>query len=102
LQGIWYGQQGLEARFEKDRLTYYRNGRLVNVYTITLDESSQPRSYRIKGIGGGAADGRVYRGIYQIRDRTLIRTSVAGEKTPLPREFGDPNASKTTTQVFTR
>src|SRR4051812_28901308 len=66
LQGSWFGAGGLEARFERDRLSYYRAGELINVYRVTLDASSKPASYRLKGIGGVASDGRVYRGIYRI------------------------------------
>ena len=71
LKGSWFGDGGLEARFDGDRLTYYRNGELVNVYRVTLNAAATPKAIDLKGIGGGAADGRSYLGIYRLEKDTL-------------------------------
>src|SRR4051794_7918673 len=65
LQGSWVSGD-LEARFEGDRLTYLRGGRMVTAYRFTLDARANPKRLDLVGIGGGAADGRTYQSIYRL------------------------------------
>jgi uncharacterized protein (TIGR03067 family) len=83
LQGSWLGDGGLEARFDGDRLTYYRNGEMVNVYRVTLNALAAPKAINCKGIGGGAADGRSYLGIYKLeKDKLQLYSRGWGEVRP--------------------
>jgi uncharacterized protein (TIGR03067 family) len=97
LKGAWVSGE-LEARFEKDRLTYYRRGERVNVYRITLDETATPKRYVLVGIGGGAADGRRYSGIYRL-DKDELRMAARGWGEPRPDGFVGPDAH---VETFTR
>ena len=71
LQGTWIGPKGLEARFEKDRLTYFRNGKLVTVYQVIVNASTEPKSIDLVGVAGGADDGRTYLIIYRLGVNTF-------------------------------
>jgi uncharacterized protein (TIGR03067 family) len=88
LQGSWVSDE-LEARFEGDRLTYFRGGRLVNVYRITLDPKPTPKRMDCVGIGGGAADGRTYLSIYRL-DGDDLTMAARGWSDPRPEKFTDP------------
>jgi uncharacterized protein (TIGR03067 family) len=97
LQGSWVSGE-LEARFEKDRLTYYRGGNLVNVYRITIEPKATPNRYDLVGIGGGAADGRKYSGIYRL-DKDELRMASRHSDEQRPDRFDSPGVH---VETFTR
>jgi uncharacterized protein (TIGR03067 family) len=86
LQGTWIGADGHEARFEKDRLTYFRQGKMVTSYMMILNAVAKPKTYDLKGIGGGAVDGRTYHGIYNL-DKDKLTLCAKGWGEPRPTEF---------------
>jgi uncharacterized protein (TIGR03067 family) len=82
LQGTWVTDNGLvEARFERDRVSYYRKGALVHVYRVTLDTFAKPKAFDLAG-----ADGRNYQGIYSLEKDTLTMYS-RGPRDPRPAAF---------------
>jgi uncharacterized protein (TIGR03067 family) len=102
LQGVWQGVESreLEARVEGDKLSYYRDGKLVTAYRIALDAAQRPRSLDLVGIGGGARDGRTYRCIYEI-DGDTLKTASNGWSEPRPRTFDGPGKGRDT-ETFRR
>ena len=85
LQGSWFGGE-VEARFEDDRVTYYRGGKLVNVYRVTLpDVAATPKAMDFAG-----SDGRFYRCIYRFEGDSWVSCS-GGSGTPRPVEFAKEN-----------
>jgi uncharacterized protein (TIGR03067 family) len=95
LQGVWQGVESreLESRVKGDTLSYYRDGKLVTAYRITLDATTRPRSLDLVGIGGGARDGRAYRCIYEI-DGDTLRTASNGWSEPRPSSFDGPGKGR--------
>jgi uncharacterized protein (TIGR03067 family) len=101
LQGTWLAPGGLEARFEGDRLSYYRQGKFVNAYRVTPGAPSNPPSLLLQGVGGGAADGRTYCAIYRIEGDRLTTCANAGGLEHRPRAFDGPGKGSFT-EVYTR
>ena len=93
LQGSWLGQGDLEARIEKDRLTYYRNGKMVTAYRVTVNARTDPKSLDLVGIAGGADDGRTYLTIYRLGPKSLTTCS-NGWKEPRPGAFTGPKGGR--------
>ena len=93
LQGRWMGQGGLEARIEKDRLTYYRDGKMVTAYRVIVNARSEPKSLDLVGIAGGADDGRTYLTIYRLGPNSLTTCS-NGWKEPRPAAFKGPTGGR--------
>jgi uncharacterized protein (TIGR03067 family) len=87
LQGAWFGGGHVEARFKRDRLTYYRDGKRVNVYRVTLEPKAEPKAFDLAG-----SDGRNYRGIYSLEKDTLKMCS-RGRGKPRPTAFEEGNES---------
>ena len=77
---------GLEARIEKDRLTYFRDGKMVTGYRISVNASTNPKSLDLVGVAGGADDGRTYLTIYRLGPDSLTTCS-NGWKEPRPTAF---------------
>jgi uncharacterized protein (TIGR03067 family) len=93
LQGSWMAAGGLEARIEKDRLTYYRDGKLVTGYRITVNATTDPKSLDLVGVAGGAIDGRTYLAIYSLGPDSLTTCS-NGWKEPRPAAFTGPKVGQ--------
>ena len=77
---------GLKARIEKDRLTYFRDGKMVTGYRISVNASTNPKSLDLVGVAGGADDGRTYLTIYRLGPDSLTTCS-NGWKEPRPTAF---------------
>lgn len=83
LQGVWTAS-GTELHIKGDSFTYYRNGVPSITYTITVNESTNPRQYDLKGVGKYV--GRDYHGIYEVQDDTLKMVSLS-VNSPRPKSF---------------
>jgi uncharacterized protein (TIGR03067 family) len=83
LQGTWIGPGDLVARFERNTLSYYRGGKLVCSYRITLNAAAQPKAMDLVGIGDAR---RRYSIIYDLHGDTL-KTSGGGSQDPRPAAF---------------
>lgn len=81
MQGTWVGP-GTELRVEGHNYTYYRNGAKSIGYTVTLNETTNPRQYDLRG-PGGLATPLQYVGIYELKGDTLrIASNNAGSPRP--------------------
>jgi uncharacterized protein (TIGR03067 family) len=83
LQGTWVGPGDLVARFEQNKLSYYRGGKLVCSYRITLNAAAQPKAMDLDGISDAR---RRYYVIYELQGDTL-KTSGGGSQEPRPKAF---------------
>jgi hypothetical protein len=82
LQGSWFGDGDLEAKFEQKRLSYYRKGALVAVYRVILLSSARPKAYDLVETWAVAAQNQRYRGIYSLEKRTLKMCSRGWGRSP--------------------
>jgi uncharacterized protein (TIGR03067 family) len=98
MQGAWTYPGGSELRVQGDSYTYYRNGAPVIGYKITLNETTTPRQYDLKGVGKWAS--RTFHGIYEFQGETLKMYSVQSSR-PRPTTFppGNPRAVKAFTRI---
>ena len=83
LQGTWVGPGTLVARFERNTLSYYRDGKLVCTYRITLNASAQPKAMDLVGISDAR---RCYDVIYDLHG-DVLKTSGNGSHEPRPAAF---------------
>jgi len=83
LQGTWFGPGDLVARFERNTLSYYRGGKLVCTYRITLNASAQPKAMDLVGIGDAR---RRYYITYDLHG-DFLKTSGNGWHEPRPAAF---------------
>jgi uncharacterized protein (TIGR03067 family) len=80
MQGTWVGPS-TELRIQGNTYVYYRNGGPSLAYTVTLNETTNPRQYDIKGTGKNTYE---YRGIYELQGDSL---KIASNSGPRPTTF---------------
>jgi uncharacterized protein (TIGR03067 family) len=83
LQGTWFGPGDLVAHFKHNTLSYYRGGKLVCSYRITINAAAQPKAMDLVGISDAS---RVYYIIYDL-DGDVLKSSGNASREPRPAAF---------------